>query len=117
MPRFLKMALAFYLVTAIAARSSAAERGFEFSGVAWYTYETLFGNTIPLDSPVTGRFIYETNSSLTHSFANCDCAGYQQQHISGFWADFGGVLVRADDYVVVIANDVVQPGSDVITLA
>lgn len=100
-------------LAAIAQSSSATERSFEFTGTVFQVFSPPFGENISAFSTVTGGFVYESNSIATHSTAGCDCTGYQQQHINGFWADFDGVLVRADDYVVEVANDVVQPTTEV----
>ena len=67
-----------------------------------------FGLPIPSGTDVQGRFIYDTASAITHDFADCggDCSGYRQQIAGGFTAIFGSTVVRADDYLVAVFNDV-----------
>jgi len=86
--------------------SHAVQLAFEFHGVVSVALEDPFGRAVPFDAPVTGRFVFETDSVATHPNAGCDCVGYAQQIVNGFAADMGGVAIRADEYLVEVSNDV-----------
>lgn len=107
--------------------ATADEIGFQFSGSVFITSSEPafgepshpFGENIPAFAPVNGRFIYDLDSTVSHEFDNCDCGGYRQQITGGFSVDFGTVHVRADDYVIEIANDFPQtngPPADIISV-
>ena len=107
------------LLTCALRCSLASERGFEFSGMVVTLGPTNegdapFGLPIESDSPVIGRFIYDNVSPITHTTLCDDCAGYRQQHLNGFWAEFGGIRVQADEYLIEIANDVESATSEMI---
>lgn len=78
----------------------------QFQGTASESFSDPFGRPIPSGAPVSGRFVYESTSVATHPSEGCDCRGYRQQIVNGFTAEFGGVTLRADDYIVEVANDV-----------
>lgn len=95
---------------------SSAELGFSFSGSVAFSspFDPPWGASISQSAQVIGHFVYETNTTLTHEIAGCDCSGYRQRHVNGFAATFGATSVQADEYVMVIRNDVLQPNQSMI---
>jgi hypothetical protein len=91
--------------------ANASEVAFTFDGIVTLSSSSPFGFTIAPNGPLTGRFVYDTTAALSHPNAGCDCAGYRQQLFNGFSALFGEVEVRADDYIIEIANDLPQSGN------
>ncbi len=88
--------------------------GYRFTGsiAPLSTQWPTFGHVFPVSTPIVGRFVYDTQSVATHSYSNCtDCAGYRQEIINGFFTKIGDVSFRADDYVVDVINDMLQPPS------
>jgi hypothetical protein len=84
----------------------AEEIGFKFSGSVTMRFSDPYGKSIPVSTPIFGRFVYDTASVATHTFSNCgDCTGFEQRIVNGFAASFGGVLIRADDYLILVSND------------
>jgi hypothetical protein len=94
----------------------AVEVGFEFAGSVSIAASTPYGEIIPVSTPLHGRFVYETESTVTYTNPSCDCRGYTQQQINGFSVNFGGTHARADEYVIEITNDRVQPNQSVIDI-
>jgi hypothetical protein len=83
----------------------AVEIGYRFTGTV-FTDSSPFGISISNQTPVVGRFIYDTAAQPTHHFPDCgDCTGYRQQIVNGLSAVFGNVPVRGDDYVATVSND------------
>lgn len=105
------------LILGFAANSlTAAELGFHFHGEVMSTPfpDAGFGLLIPSGAQVSGRFVFDSNSTVTHQRNGCFCDGYRQQITGGFFANFTSlddsgqpvkVHVRSDDYVVEIADD------------
>lgn len=93
------------LFLTVATHACAGEIGFAFSGFVSVKHSDPWNTSIPNGAPVSGRFIYDTQSSVSHTDETCDCAGYRQQITGGFSADFGSTHIRADDYVVEVSND------------
>ena len=78
---------------------------FEFTGSVIESNDDPFGHSIPFGSIVTGKFTYDTESQPTHDVGTCIDCGYRQQRVNGFYAEMGGVHVRADDYVIELINN------------
>jgi hypothetical protein len=97
-------------------RTIAVEMGFSFSGEVLNVFENPFkaGLTTSSSAPVQGRVIYNSDSLPTDPIIGCDCMGYRQRIVGGFTATFGDVVVRADEYVVQIKNDMRQPGGVIV---
>ncbi len=113
MRRTLQVLILTFLTSCVVQHVAAVERGFEFSGVVDFVFlgdppAMPFGLPLDDETVVIGRFIYETTSPATHDFPG-DVTGYRQQHTNGFWAEFDGMRVQADDYSIEIANDVNNP--------
>jgi len=94
--------------------ASAAVTGFDFAGEVSYSTRTPFDGGLSLvpTTPVVGRILYAPASPSSDS-VECDsgeCVGYRQHIINGMSADFDGLVVTADDYVVQVKNDIVQSG-------
>lgn len=122
MHRVLQIVTLMVMVTWIPRCSLATERGFEFSGSVDFVFQgsppsNPFGLSIDENTLVSGRFVYETTSPATHDLPG-DTTGYRQLHTNGFWAEFDGVRVQADDYTIEIANDVDNNGTlnDVVSI-
>jgi hypothetical protein len=87
--------------------ASGAEVGYRLTGgVSQLGSTHPYGINIPVGTSVAIQFVYDNSRPATHSNSTCDCWGYQQDHINGFWADFGGVRVQADSYVVQVSNNI-----------
>jgi hypothetical protein len=98
----------------------ASPIGFRFSGVVsgFPPSPMPFGISIPAGSNVTGHFFYEPSSAATHLLpCSGECIGYRQQLPNGFGATFDGAVVRADEYVVVISDNVAGGGDKLDTVA
>jgi prepilin-type N-terminal cleavage/methylation domain-containing protein len=91
----------------------ASKLAFVFTGAVFNSISDPFGHPIPVSTAVTGRFVYDTESLPTQDLGNCDCAGYRQQIINGFSANFGDVAVRVDEYVVLVYNRTPGSGKDI----
>ena len=101
--------IGFLLLFFVTNTTRAVERAFEFTGIVENVFFQPFGKMISESSPVSGGFIYDSISPGTHFDNSCDCTGYRHEHINGFWANFDGVLVQADEYMVEILNDITDP--------
>ena len=106
---------------ALATTTFGAERAFEFTGIVNVGSTNYYGETISPFTPVTGGFVYESNSPATHTPPICSgtsCTGYEQEHLNGFWLQIDGVDVIADNYVIEVANDVASQfvTNDIITV-
>ena len=99
-----------HLALLMALPTFAAEVGYRFGGVVFQSSQSPWGVSIPQFSSVRGGFIYDLDSPVTHRSGDCDCVGYRQQRLNGFFAKFGNVSVRADDYVIEVLNDFPQAG-------
>ena len=100
----------FVGLLALSFSAFAAERTFEFTGVVEVGSPSYYGETIAASAPLTGGFAYDSNSVATHSpvCSGNACAGYEQQHINGFWLEIDGVEIVADNYIIEVSNDVVS---------
>jgi hypothetical protein len=88
-----------------------AEVGYRLTGSVTQLGSTQpYGIPIPIGTSVTIQFVYDSSRPATHPNPTCDCLGYQQDHINGFWAEFGGVRVQANSYLVQISNNIQFPG-------
>lgn len=97
------------LVVVFAVQStSAAEIAYRFNGTVISSTGTPWGQAISNFTPVVGVFSYDSESQPTHQIGSCDCLGYRQQRLNGFFAKFGSTYIRADDYVVEVLNDFPQ---------
>ena len=81
--------------------------GYSFNGLTIAQAE-VFGNVFPGLSPISGRLVYDSYSSITHPSSDCDCAGYRQQIYNGLSASIGTTIIRADDYLIEVLNDFEQ---------
>jgi hypothetical protein len=95
------------------------EVGVYFSGSVSNVFQDPFqgGITAVPATLVSGRVLFDTHSSATDPISTCDCMGYRQHIPGGFTATFGDTIVRADDYVVQIKNDIHQSWGLTDTLA
>src|SRR5262245_31130115 len=81
--------------------SRGVELAFQFRGEVGSLFEPepVWGHTVPILTPVAGRFVFDSSAPATYSTPGCDCTGYLQQYVNGLSADFGDLAVRADQYV------------------
>jgi hypothetical protein len=103
--------LIFVLVAALMGaptESRGIEIAIEFTGTVSAQFDPFWQRLLPELAPVSGRFVFDSNSIGTHSTAGCDCMGYAQHVVNGFSADIGDISVRADQYVVEVSNDIDQ---------
>lgn len=92
--------------------ASAIEIAYRFDGVVISSTSNPWQRSIPNFTPVVGAFSYDSNSQATHQIGTCDCLGYRQQRLNGFFAKFGSTYVRADDYVVEVLNGFPQNANE-----
>ncbi len=90
--------------------AAGTEVGFYFSGTVLSVFQDPFQAGITSNTPVSGRVLYDTNSPATDPISGCDCMGFRQHIVGGFTATFGDTVVRTDDYVVQVKNNLSQPG-------
>jgi hypothetical protein len=81
---------------------------FEFSGTVLAVFDFPYGIAASAPAPLSGRFVYDTESAVTHTIDGCDCAGYRQIRSDGFQALIGEIRVRADEYIVEVDNNFPQ---------
>ena len=105
-------ALTFFI--GITSASNGEEIAYVFEGTVLQNLFEPFGLPTKSFTPVTGRFIFNTDAGASHSPGACECLGYRQQLIGGFSADFGDVHIRADDYVVEVTNNFTQSDGSVL---
>jgi hypothetical protein len=98
-------------VVLVSSPLAGAEVGYRLTGNVTQLGSTQpYGIPIPIGTSVTIQFVYDPSRPATHPNSTCDCLGYQQDHINGFWAEFGGVRVQADSYLVQVSNNIQFPG-------
>lgn len=90
-----------------------------FTGQVSNVFKDPFDAGMSVSPPthVTGHILYDALSVASDPLVGCDCMGYRQHIPGGFQATFGGVTVRADDYVVQIKNDLGQPTGTIDTIS
>jgi hypothetical protein len=101
-------------------RTSATEWGYQLTGTVTQSFAMPYGKNIPVGTSVTLQFVYEDARPVTHSNFNCDCLGYQQNHLNGLWAQFGATGVRADSFIIQVANNLTafgQSAFDAVTVS
>lgn len=119
-PAFLVLFLLAAVIEPVTLPAVAAEVAYRFETAVATVVSSPWQLPNANFSPVMGAFVYDTLSPPTHVAIECDCVGYRQQRLNGFFADFGGLVVRADDYVVEVRNNVpfgLGGEADVITLS
>lgn len=102
----------------IATRASSAEIGFKFKGIVASSPASVFGRgPFPQFTPISGRFVYDTNSPATHALSEPDSKGYRQRIYNGFSITIEGVSFRSDDYAVLIYNNLARSkGADLFSI-
>ena len=96
--------LAFGMTHLSPASVRGVEHGVTFSGDLVYAYPA-FGQTVPVDSGVIARLVYDSATAANYNLGACDCATYRQRIYNGFSVSFGPMIVRADEYDVHVIND------------
>jgi len=86
------------------ATARAEKVGFRFSGMVVQP-STVFGHSLALGSPASGRFVYDLASVKTHDLDRGDGKGFRQRIFGGLALDVGGTTFRADDYLAAVFND------------
>ena len=102
--------IAFVVLCIGVTTAESADVDFNFSGSISYLdadYNTFGGNWTP-GTPVTGHVIYDPTAAATDPSSTCDCMGYRQQIAGGFAIMVGDTLLRADDYMIQVQNDLVD---------
>lgn len=95
---------------------SGAEVGFDFTAMITFVAPEgttgeggiSYGVRLPAFSAVAGHFLYESNTTSYPLVApGCtDCSNYDHEHINGLYAEFDGLTVQADAYIIQVKNDV-----------
>jgi hypothetical protein len=79
---------------------------YSFSGTVILAPSTAYGNSIPGQAPVQGRFSYDTASVGAASGATTN---YSQNITNGLYVTFGGLAVSASSYEIAVSHDLLQP--------
>ena len=99
------------------------------TGRAARGYEIVYGSTgfiqqtdptFGLPEPTggfSGRVVYASEGYAEVPISGCDCNVYRQATTNGFQADFGGIRVRADDYILELSNDLPQGAAGIADVA
>jgi hypothetical protein len=99
--------LAYLLLVLGACATARGERvGFKFTGTLVGTgTQTLFGITVPRNSPVSGAFSYDTTSAAIE--VEPGLRAFHQHIHGGYSLDInnGAIRLSASDYLVSVAND------------
>jgi hypothetical protein len=102
-----------------AGRSGAAPDYFAFQGSVQFALPS-FGLPAPNpNDPIVGGFNVERATAVPLPSMSVDRQDYRVQRFHGFFASFGGIEVRADDFELRVYNDLPQgtnPVADVVTL-
>jgi len=102
------------------ARLPAEIRAYNFTGSVMIPQAPLYGITVPLNTPVSGNFEYDTASAGIHDPGQTgnDFTLYPQTIASGLTVNFGDlVTMTASSYLVGVGNDIPQPnGADPVDL-
>jgi hypothetical protein len=94
-------------VSIIPSQARAAVVTYEWSGNLSSVMELPYGKQLKVGDPIAGQFSYNTASKATHVFATS--TGFEQNLPAGLYGKSSGVLISADHYLVVMANNIVQP--------
>lgn len=89
--------------------AAAANLRYGFHGTVTFSVTSAYGIPTPVNTLVDGEFKYNPAAAMTHTVSNAK--GYQQDIPNGFFATFGSTLVRADKYLVLVADNLVQSGT------
>lgn len=108
------------IVVSLACSISRAERvGYSFTGAfqgsGTQTY-SLFGITVPRNSPVSGTFSYDTTTPGVDAAPGVRTF---HQFISGGYSlniNSGDIQLAASDYIITVANDYGSPASDLFSV-
>lgn len=112
--------IALLFLVLVSDRVSAAIVTYAYTGTVTFVAPSgaPYGLTIPAFSPVSGRITYDTEAAPTHpdtgSTATGFSTGYLQQIAQGFTGTFGDVEVSADEYLVLVADNVPGPSMTVV---
>jgi hypothetical protein len=105
------------VIAAFEGQTSGAEVAYLFDGRIRQSAPT-FG--LPQTTgALSGRIVYDASKTADYPLSG-DAMGYRQQRPNGFYATFGDIHVRADDYVMEVFNDLPQGAegiADVVTFA
>jgi hypothetical protein len=105
---FFKLIVVLFFVL-LARQSSGSLIAYSFQGHVTSAPSTSYGFSIPLNTPVSGHFVYDTNSSLVSPFTDT----YLQHRTNGFYAKFGAIVeLSADDYWVIVSNNILSGTRD-----
>jgi hypothetical protein len=115
-----RIALVTVVIVSSSCLTSRGERvGYQitgaFQGPSTQTY-TLFGITVPRNSPVTGTFSYDTTTPGVD--AGAGVRNYHQLIEGGYTLDInnGAIQLAGGDYTVTVANDYGSPASDIFSV-
>lgn len=110
-PRLLTAcALALGLAPPGATSAAAEEVGLGVTGVVTSSNSVYDYSGPPLQSDISARLVYLTDSEQINNLGSCDCGSYRQQIFNGFSATFGDFAVRADEYYIEVINDFAPDG-------
>lgn len=80
-----------------------------FSGFVTFSVTNAYGIPTPVNTPVAGEFVYNPAAAMTHTVSNA--VGYRQDIPNGLVATIGSTTIRADKYLVLVADNLVQAGT------
>jgi hypothetical protein len=93
--------------------------GYSFTASLSSALTPAYGVTVPMGSQVHGQFVLDSQvvGVIPPGFPNVTT--YRHLIPEGFKATFGSLDMRADDYIVSVSNNVLQPGgflADIISI-
>jgi hypothetical protein len=90
--------------------AKAALTGFGFAGELQLLLRSPFGENFvlsPAPTPLSGRILYDPAAPASDGGGceNNECLGYRQHVVGGISANFGGLSITADDFIVQVKNN------------
>ena len=82
--------------------------GYDFTASLAQT-RPAYGITVPLNAPISGQFILDSQAVRMSVPGSPNAAVYRHHIPEGFKATFGALDIRADEYLVTVWNNVMQP--------
>jgi hypothetical protein len=106
--RFVAFAILVMLTCTPMAKASLT--GFGFAGELQLLFRSPFGGDFslkPTPTPISGRILYDPAAPASDAGGceNNECLGYRQHVVGGISADFGGLSITADDFIVQVKNN------------
>ena len=98
---------------------SATVIGYGFTASLSQALTPAFGVTVPMVSQIDGQFVIDTQAAGVVAPGFPNVVNYRHSFPGGFKATFGSLDIRADDYIVTVSNNFLQPSgflADIISI-